>query len=343
MVFDKGTDMETLRTPDNRFDGLPGYAYDPHYCEVDDGEGHVVRMHYVDEGPTDGPLILCMHGQPVWSYLYRKMTPLFVARGYRVIAPDLIGFGRSDKPTQPDDYTYARHVAWVTSLVTQLDLRDVTFFGQDWGGLIGLRVVAENEERFARVCVGNTGLPDAKGVPPEMAPKMHAYYESIKLPTAEELPTHFIENTNGMGFLHWVKFAAEAPDFIVSKMVQNSSPVGISDEEAAAFDAPFPSEEYMAGARKFPSLVPIIPDNPAIPANRAAWDVFHKWTKPFLTAFSDMDPVTAGGEKRFQAEIPGAKGRPHTTIRNAGHFLQNDQPEALATVIMDFIADNPLD
>eukprot|EP00913_Durusdinium_trenchii_P005286 g4932.t1 len=227
-------------------------------------------MHYVDEGPKDGPLILAMHGQPVWSYLYRKMIPLFVAKGYRVICPDLIGFGRSDKPASIDDYTYARHVGWVTSLVTQLDLQNVTFFGQDWGGLIGLRVVAENEARFARVCIGNTGLPDAKGVPLELAPKMRAYYESIEVPTAENLGTHFVENTNGMGFLHWVKFAAEATDFVVSNMVKNSSPVGISDEEAAAFDAPFPSDEYMAGARKFPSLVPIIPDNPAIPANKAA-------------------------------------------------------------------------
>ena len=335
--------MEILRTPDERFENLPGYDFAPNYADVDDGEGHTVRMHYLDEGQKDGQIILAMHGQPVWSYLYRKMIPLLVAKGYRVIAPDLIGFGRSDKPTEPDDYTYARHVGWVTSLVTQLALQNVTFFGQDWGGLIGLRVVAENEARFARVCIGNTGLPDAKGVPAELAPKMHAYYESIDVPTAEGLGQHFVENTNGMGFLHWVKFAAEASDFVVSTMVKNSSPVGIADDEAAAFDAPFPSDEYMAGARKFPSLVPIIPDNPAIPANKAAWAVFHKWEKPFLTAFSDMDPVTNGGEKRFQEEVPGAKGQPHTTITTAGHFLQHDQPEALVTVIVDFIENNPLD
>jgi len=335
--------MEILRTPEERFSNLPGYPFPPHYMEVDDGEGHIVRMHYLDEGPSDGPVILCMHGQPVWSYLYRKMIPLFTAQGYRVIAPDLIGFGKSDKPTRPDDYTYARHVGWVTSLVTGLNLQGVTFFGQDWGGLIGLRVVAENEVRFSRVAIANTGLPDAKGVPLELAPKMHAYYDSIEVPTAEGLGRHFVENTNGMGFLHWVKFAAEASDFVVSNMVKNSSPVGIPDDEAAAFDAPFPSDDYMAGARKFPSLVPIIPDNPAIPANRAAWDVFHKWEKPFLTAFSDMDPVTAGGEKRFQAEVPGAQGQLHTVIKQAGHFLQHDQPDALCAVIMDFIAANPVD
>jgi haloalkane dehalogenase len=269
--------MEILRTPDERFRNLPGYSFPPNYSDVEDGEGHTVRMHYLDEGPKDGQVILAMHGQPVWSYLYRKMIPLLVAKGYRVIAPDLIGFGRSDKPSKPDDYSYARHVGWATSLVTQLDLQNVTLFGQDWGGLIGLRVVAENEARFARVCIGNTGLPDAKGVPMELAPKMHAYYESIDVPTAEGLGQHFVENTNGMGFLHWVKFAAEATDFVVSKIVKDTSPVGIADDEAAAFDAPFPSDEYMAGARKFPSLVPIIPDNPAIPANKAAWDVFHKW------------------------------------------------------------------
>lgn len=335
--------MEILRTPDERFENLPGYDFTPNYADVDDGEGHTVRMHYLDEGPKGGQIILAMHGQPVWSYLYRKMIPLLIAKGYRVIAPDLIGFGRSDKPSKPDDYSYARHVGWTTSLVTQLDLQNVTFFGQDWGGLIGLRVVAENEARFARVCIGNTGLPDAKGVPAELAPKMHAYYESIDVPTAEGLGQHFVENTNGMGFLHWVKFAAEAKDFVVSSMVKNSSPVGIADDEAAAFDAPFPSDEYMAGARKFPSLVPIIPDNPAIPANKAAWEVFHKWEKPFLTAFSDMDPVTNGGEKRFQEEVPGAKGQPHTTITTAGHFLQHDQPEALVTVIVDFIKNNPID
>ena len=335
--------MDTIRTPDSQFDGLPGYPFSPNYCTVDDGEGHELRMHYLDEGPRDGQVVLCMHGQPVWSYLYRKMIPLFVERGYRVIAPDLIGFGKSDKPTKTDDYTYARHVGWMTSLVKALDLKDVTFVGQDWGGLIGLRVVAENEDRFARVCIANTGLPDGAGVPMEMAPKMHAYYESIKVPTAEELPVHFIENTDGMGFLHWVKFAAEAKDFAVSTLVQGSSTGDMKADVAAAYGAPFPGEEYMAGARKFPSLVPIIPDNPAIPANKRAWEVFHKWEKPFLTAFSDSDPVTAGGYKRFQEEVPGAKGQAHTTIEKAGHFLQEDQPEAFATVIMDFMVSNPLD
>lgn len=334
--------MEYVRTPDDRFENLAGYSFEANYMTLPDTEGGSLRMHYLDEGPRDGEVLLCIHGQPVWSYLYRKMIPIFTAAGYRVIAPDLIGFGKSDKPTKGADYTYERHVGWVTGLVDHLDLANVTFVGQDWGGLIGLRVVAENPDRFARVCIANTGLPDGGGVPLEQAPAMRAYYDSIKPPTAEELPLHFVENTDGMGFLYWVKFAAESTDFNVGNLVRSSLTCEVSDEVIAGYNAPFPDEGYMAGARKFPSLVPIIPDDPAIPANKAAWEVFRAWKKPFLTAFSDMDPVTAGGFERFQTEVPGAQGQAHTTVTGGGHFLQEDQTEQFATVILQFMRDNPL-
>jgi haloalkane dehalogenase len=249
-----------------------------------------------------------MHGEPSWCFLYRKMIPVLVERGFRCIAPDLVGFGRSDKPVSRDDYTYARHVEWVRSLVVDhLDLTDVTFFGQDWGGLVGLRVVAENEKRFARVAVGNTGLP-----------------------TGDARITD--------AFLAWQKFSQETPVFDVGAIVSMAVKTPMTPEVIAAYNAPFPEESFKAGARAFPLLVPTSPDDPAAPANRAAWEVFEKWDKPLLTLFSDSDPITAGGERVFQAKVPGANGQPHRTIEAAGHFLQEDKGEELATAIADFIA-----
>lgn len=331
--------MKVLRTPEHRFENLVDYDFPPHYIDLDDGEGECLRMHYVDAGPGDGQPVLLVHGQPTWSYLYRKMIPVLTEAGHRVIAPDLIGFGKSDKPTEREDYTYARHVEWLAGLVGELALSDITFFGQDWGGLIGLRVLAELPERFARVVVGNTGLPDASGVPIEDAPRLHRIYESLEVPMLMDLPRHFQENTDGHGFLYWVKFCAETPELPIGVMVGGFG--GLSAQEIAAYDAPFPDDTYKAGARQFPSLVPIIPDNPAIPANRKAWEALRNFEKPFLTAFSDSDPVTAGLEKRFQQEVPGAKGQPHVTIEGAGHFLQEQKGEELANIISDFMAANP--
>ena len=328
--------MEFLRTSEDRFKNLPDYDFPPHYVELDDGEGERLRMHYLDTGPKDGQVVLLVHGQPTWSYLYRKMIPVLTEVGHRVIAPDLIGFGKSDKPTQREDYTYARHVEWLAGLVRELALSDITFFGQDWGGLIGLRVLADMPERFARVVIANTGLPDATGVPIEDAPRMHRIYDGLEVPMLMDLPRHFQENTGGYGFLYWVKFCAETPELPIGLLVGGLS--GLSAQEIAAYDAPFPDETYKAGARQFPSLVPIIPDNPAIPANRKAWEVLRNFDKPFLTAFSDSDPVTKGGEKRFQQEVPGAKGQPHVTIEGAGHFLQEQKGEELAGIICDFMA-----
>ena len=299
--------MKTLRTPDARFEKLPGYAFEPHYTELPDGEGGSLRVHHVDEGPRDAPPVLCMHGEPSWSYLYRRMIPVFVDAGLRAVAPDLVGFGRSDKPTERDDYSYQRHVDWMTAWLEANDLRGVTLIGQDWGGLIGLRLVAENPGRFACVVVANTFLP-----------------------TGDDPPSEAFEN--------WLKFSQEVPELPIGQLINNASGGALSPEVVAAYDAPFPDESYKAGARQFPKLVPIRPDDPASEPNRRAWDVLRKWQKPLLTAFSDGDPITRGMESGFHDQVPGAKGQPHTTIQGAGHFLQETHGEELARVVAALVA-----
>ena len=337
--------MESLRTEDERFENLPGYDFEPHYTEVPDGEGGRLRMHYVDEGK--GELVLCLHGQPSWSYLYRKMIPLLVDAGYRVVAPDFIGFGRSDKPALRENYTYANHVGWLKGFQENLDLNDITLFCQDWGGLIGLRTAAENPERFARIVTANTGLPDAQGVSDgdiaAASDRMRAYYETLAVATNPvEMGLAMGSDDTGMGFLHWVKFCAESDGFVTGDVLNMSCGGALSDDEQRAYNAPFPGEAYKSGARQFPSLVPIIPDNPAVKPNRAAWKVFEQWQKPFLTAFSDSDPVTAGGELRFQKTVPGAAGQNHVTIKGAGHFLQEQASEDLVETVVKFMQSNPL-
>lgn len=334
--------MEFVRTPDDRFANLDGYPFSPNYQQVVDGEGGSLRFHYLDEGPSDGEIILCLHGQPTWSYLYRKMIPILTTAGYRVIAPDLIGFGRSDKPTKRSDYTYANHVAWLESFLIGLGIRDITLMCQDWGGLIGLRVLTQNPDLFARAVVANTGLPDAKGIPDEMAEPMHALFDTIPALPPAEMMAKMAANEHGAGFMYWIKYCAEYADFVISDVVSLSSQGGLSDALKAAYDAPFPDETFKQGARQFPSLVPIFPDNVAIPANRAAWKVLESFTKPLLTAFSDKDPVTADGHVRFQETVPGAKGQAHTTIEGGGHFLQEDKPEALSAAIINFCQANPI-
>ena len=337
--------MEYLRTDESRFDDLPGYPFEPHYSEVPDLEGGTLRMHYLDEGK--GEVILCLHGQPSWSYLYRKMLPIFLEAGCRVVAPDFIGFGRSDKPTSMDDYTYANHVAWLKALLENLDLSGITLVCQDWGGLIGLRAAAEGPDRFARIVIANTGLPDAQGIEDAqvaaVSDQMRAYRETLPVhANAVEMAMAMRSDNSGMAFLHWAKFCVESEGFSPRDLLTLSCGGALSEGEQRAYGAPFPDESYLAGARKFPSLVPIIPDDPAIEANRAAWAVFEQWQKPFLTAFSDSDPITAGAQVRFQESIPGAKGQPHVTIKGAGHFLQEQAPEELAQAALRLIADNPL-
>lgn len=298
--------MKYLRTPDARFASLPGYAFAPHYVEVPDGEGGSLRMHYVDEGPRDGAVVLLLHGEPTWSYLYRKMIPGLVAAGLRAVAPDLVGFGRSDKPTQRSDYTYARHVAWVRACIEQVGLHDITLFAQDWGSLIGLRLVAEHPEAFARVVVSNGGLPTGD----------------------QQMPD---------AFLAWRKFSQETEVFDVGRIVARACATTPSPEVIAAYDAPFPDDTYKAGARQFPTLVPASPDDPATPANRAAWQALTQYGKPFLTAFGDRDPITRGADKIMQQMIPGAKGQPHTTVGGGGHFIQEDKGEELAEIVARFV------
>lgn len=303
--------MHVLRTPDDRFDGLPGYSFAPHYAEVDDGEGGSLRVHYLDEGPVDADPVLLMHGEPSWCYLYRTMVPVLVAAGHRVVAPDLVGFGRSDKPSQQRDHTYARHVAWMSQLVfDRLGLRRATFFGQDWGGLIGLRLVTAQPGRFDRVVVSNTGLPVGDG----------------KVSDA---------------FLAWQRYSQESPSFHVGKIVSGGCAIRLDPAVVAAYDAPFPDESYLAGPRILPSLVPTSADDPEAPANRAAWDVLRRFDRPWLCAFSDQDAVTRGGDAPFIREVPGAAGQPHTTIEGGGHFVQEDRGPELARVIAGFIAATP--
>ena len=296
--------MTALRTPDERFAALPDFPFEPHYHEIGGG----LRVHYLDEGPAAAAPILLLHGEPSWSFLYRKMIPVLVAAGHRCIAPDLVGFGRSDKPSSQDDYSYRSHVDWMSELVFgRLELRDITFFGQDWGGLVGLRLVAAQPDRFARIVAGNTGLP-----------------------TGDRPPND--------AFKAWQKFSRESPDFPIGSIVSGGCAARLSDEIIAGYDAPFPDDTYKAGARRFPSLVPTAPDDPAHDDNVKAWEVLRAFDRPFLCAFSDSDPITKGGERQFIGHVLGTAGQAHTTIEGAGHFLQEDKGEVLAGVIADFIA-----
>jgi haloalkane dehalogenase len=300
--------MDVVRTPGDRFAELPDFAYRPNHVEVDDGDGGRLQVSFLDEGPPDADCVLLMHGEPSWSFLYRSMVAPLVAAGHRVVAPDLVGFGRSDKPTRRQDYTYARHVGWMRSaLLVELGLSEITLFGQDWGGLIGLRLVAENPDRFARVVAANTGLPT--GDPPMSD-----------------------------AFLAWQRFSQLTPEFKVGRIVSGGCSSPLAPDVVAGFDAPFPDDSFKAGARVFPTLVPTSPGDPASADNRQAWEVLSRWDKPFLTAFSDQDAVTAGGERIFQRLVPGARGRQHVTISGAGHFLQEDAGPELARVIAAFVA-----
>jgi haloalkane dehalogenase len=294
--------MESLRTPDDRFAGLPDWPFAPRYADVR-ADGGAVRMAYVDEGPRHGRPVLLLHGEPSWSYLYRFMIGLLAAGGLRAIAPDLIGFGRSDKPVAREDYTYARHVAWVSDLVAQLDLRDALFFGQDWGGLIGLRVVAEQPERFVGVVASNTFLPTG-------------------------------DQPLGDAFHQWRAYSQSAPEFHIGQIVNGGTARDLSAAEIAAYDAPFPDDRHKAGARQFPTLVPAEPDDPAAPANRAAWQVLDAWEKPFVCAFGALDPITRGADRVLRERIPGAAGQPHVTLEHAAHFSQEDAGPQLAQILL---------
>jgi haloalkane dehalogenase len=302
--------MQVLRTPDTCFENLPGYAFAPHYLEIDDAaSGQRLRMHYLDEGPGDAPPVLLMHGEPSWSYLYRKMIPPLVNAGHRVIAPDLIGFGRSDKPAAIEDYSYQRHVDWMSSFLNALDLNQISLCCQDWGGLIGLRLVAEHGDRFSRVLAANTFLPTG-------------------------------DHNLGEAFHQWRDYARSVPELPVGQIVSRGCAQRLPEAEVDAYNAPFPDESFKAGARAFPQLVPASADDPAAEPNRQAWKSLMQWQKPFLTAFSDQDPITRGADAILQKLIPGASKQAHTTLAGGGHFLQEDVGAELAGVLNRFIDAN---
>ncbi len=307
--------MKVLRTPEKCFAQLKDYPFEANYIDVADN----LRMHYVDVGShPEGETILMLHGEPSWSYLYRHMIPICAAAGYRVVAPDLIGFGKSDKPTKIKDYSYQSHMDWTTTLVEKLDLRNITLVCQDWGSIIGLRVAAEKEHRFARIVVGNGFLPTGE----------FKYLKKFGVATS-------------VAFMIWKTFAVLTPRFPVGGILQYATRRTLDEDEVAAYNAPFPDNKYKAGTRAFPRLVPITPFDPATEANKAAWKILEKWNKPFLTCFSKSDPVTRNLDNILQNSIPGAKGRQHRRVAG-GHFLQEDSPEAFANAALELIRDNPL-
>ena len=286
--------MTVLRTPDQRFEQLPDFPFAPHYVEVDG-----LRMHFLDEGGTDAPVVLLLHGEPSWSYLYRKMIPTLVAAGFRTLAPDLIGFGRSDKPAAREDYSYQRHLDWLLGFMDQVIEHPAHLFCQDWGGLLGLRITGDEPHRIASVAAANTFLPTGEHPMPE-------------------------------AFLKWRQFSQEVPEFAAGRIVSGGCVRPVDPAVQAAYDAPFPDESYKAGARAFPTLVPTEPDSPGARENRAAWAGLMQYDRPFLTCFSDSDPIMAGVDRVLQARIPGAVDQPHFTVKRGGHFLQEDAGEELA-------------
>lgn len=298
--------MQILRTADDRFSNLAEYHFEPNYIEVSDSEDGVLRIHYIDEGLQTAEPVLMLHGEPTWSYLYRKMIPIVAKAGFRVIAPDLVGFGKSDKPSERSDYTYERHVSWMQAWLDRVGINNINLVCQDWGGLIGLRLLANDPDRFSCAIVANTGLPTG-------------------------------DDPISDAFLNWRKFSLEVEEFDVGSIVTMGCKAKLPDDVAAAYNAPFPDDTYKEGARILPSLVPIKPDNLSSDANRKAWEVLSNFKKPFLTAFSDGDPITGGGDRVFQKRVPGAKDQPHTIIEGGGHFLQEDCGKEFAEVVVNFV------
>ncbi|WP_422360016.1 haloalkane dehalogenase [Reichenbachiella sp.] len=293
-----------VRTPEDRFANLIGYPFEAHYLEVEES----LRMHYLDEGPEDGPLILLLHGEPSWSYLYRKMIPGLVKHNFRCIAPDLIGFGKSDKYVDKEAYSYQKHLDWLTSFIEKLDLRDITLFCQDWGGLTGLRLITEMGDRFARVVASNTALPTG----------------NIPMPDS---------------FMQWREFSQHSPEFDIGKVLDMGTVQPLFEEVISAYNAPFPSEEYKAGARMFPTLVPVDENDPEALNNQKAWELLMQWKKPFLTIFGDEDRIMKGADQVFQKLVPGAQDQKHQTL-HAGHFIQEEKGEELSDLVVQFYKSN---
>ena len=351
--------MKILRTPDERFANIADYPFAPNYTTIRAEDGTDIRIHHLDEGPQDGPIVLCMHGQPVWSYLYRKMIPPLTAAGMRVIAPDLVGYGKSDKPAAREDYSYERQVEWLGQWLVANDFSDITFFGQDWGGLIGLRLVVNHDERFKAVVISNTGLPYNPDVPQNLVDEIEDFRNNAPTPSLIEMQ----KALSGMGdgnparkFAYWQKFCWETVDlpvgFMMSMMLESRSNLGraisfllnriglgglVATNLQRAYEAPFPDASFKMGPRAMPSQVPTLPTSPSLQAQGEAWAFFETFEKPFICAFADNDPVTAGGAAEFKARVPGAQNREHPTVPGGGHFVQENAPEAIAQILIDLI------
>lgn len=293
--------MKVLRTPEAAFNGITDFPFTPNYTEITDAGGTKLRVHYIDEGPRTAPVVLMLHGEPTWSYLYRHMIGPVAAAGLRVLTPDLIGFGRSDKPAARSDYSYAAQVAWMRSWIEKLDLRDITLVCQDWGSLIGLRLATEMPDRFSAITLSNGGLPAGQPAP--------------------------------RAFGIWRAFSKWSPIFPIGRIVKTGTKRGLSEAEIAAYDAPFPARKYKVAARAYPSFVPL-GDNVAVPDQLKAWAVLDRWEKPFLCCFSDGDPITRGADAQFLERVPGTKGQPHATL-SGGHFIQEDDPENFVRLILE--------
>jgi len=316
--------VEIARTPDERFADLPGYAFAPHYVGVVAEDLPPVRMHHLDEGPADGPVVLLLHGQPTWSYLYRTVVPVLVEAGLRVVAPDNIGFGRSDKPTRPADYTFARHIGWVRSLVTALDLRDITLVAQDWGGPIGLSVLAAEPDRFARVVATNTILHTADpALAGRLAWAVHGEGES-RVVIEEALVDYLL-------------YTQRAPELRASDFLAVIPAGSLSPEVLAAYDAPFPTPEHAAGLRQMTALLPLTRNDVGARIGRRTMAALEQFDRPFVTAYSDGDPATRGWDAVFQERVPGARGQRHTTIEGAGHFVQEDAGPELGRIVAEVV------
>ena len=352
--------MKILRTPDACFEDLRDYPFAPHYTNITTEDGDELRIHHIDEGPTDGPIVLCMHGQPVWSYLYRKMIPYLNGSGMRVIAPDLVGYGKSDKPAALEDYSYERQVTWMGDWLRANDFTGITFFGQDWGGLIGLRLIVNHPDRFERVVISNTGLPHNPDVPDHISRQVEDFLTNAPTPSLMSMQKalgamgdseHFATQ-----FAYWQKFCWENEDMPIGFMmsmtteerpglvsalkfflhrlgVQSPFPTPL----ARGYDAPFPDPSFKMGPRAMPSHVPTLPTSPSLAEQEKAWQFFEAFDKPFLCAFSDDDPVTAGAQEEFLNRVPGTKGLPHTMIHGGGHFVQENAPDQVASVIVDLV------
>lgn len=292
--------MSILRTPESRFENLKDFNFKPNYLELSH-KSESMRMHYLDENKDSNDVVLLLHGEPTWCYLYRHIIPILTKAGKRVIAPDLIGFGKSDKLTNKEDYTYANHIMWVSQLFDHLQLDNVVLFAQDWGGLIGLRILAENPEKFSGLVVSNSGLPIGSG--------------------ASE------------GFKQWLNYSQTVEDFNAGKIVYQGSLKALDNYEIDAYNAPFPDDSFKVAARVFPTIVPITKEHAEVEENIKAWEVLKKFDRPTVAIFGEHDASFRGGDKYIIEKIAGAKGMNHQRI-NAGHFSQENQPELIADTIL---------